>query len=96
VAHTGLDHLTTVADVWRELPMDKRLLMRWWRVPRDEIPQDTEARIDWLFSWWERIDAWVEEHRPEDLEKRHAVREAAQRTARRATTRARQVASRGA
>jgi hypothetical protein len=96
VAHTGLDHLTTVADVWRELPMDKRLLMRWWRVSRDEIPQDKEARIDWLFSWWERIDAWVEEHRPEDLGKRHVVRDAAQRTARRATARARQVAARGA
>ena len=68
--------------------MDKRLLMRWWRVPRDEIPQDKEARIDWLFSWWERIDAWVEEHRPEDLEKRHVVRDAAQQTARRTARRA--------
>ena len=24
VAHTGLDHLLTVGDIWRELPMDKR------------------------------------------------------------------------
>ena len=24
VAHTGLDHMLTVGDVWRELPMDKR------------------------------------------------------------------------
>ena len=39
VAHTGTDHLLTVGDVWRELPMDKRLLMRWWQVPRDEIPR---------------------------------------------------------
>ena len=31
VAHTGLDHLLTVADVWRELPMDKQIIMRWWR-----------------------------------------------------------------
>ncbi len=67
VAHTGLDHLLTVADVWRELPMDKQLVMRWWRVPREEIPAGREARIDWLFSWWEEIDRWVEEHRPVDL-----------------------------
>ena len=26
VAHTGLDHLVTVGDVWRELPMDKRII----------------------------------------------------------------------
>jgi 1-acyl-sn-glycerol-3-phosphate acyltransferase len=67
VAHTGLDHLSTVADVWRELPMDKQIIMRWWRVPREEIPSGRDERIDWLFSWWERIDEWVEEHRPVDL-----------------------------
>ncbi|WP_322920673.1 1-acyl-sn-glycerol-3-phosphate acyltransferase [Nocardioides renjunii] len=67
VAHTGLDHLLTVGDLWRELPMDKQLTMRWWQVPRAEIPEDREARIEWLYGWWERIDDWVEEHRPVDL-----------------------------
>ncbi len=67
VAHTGLDHLLTVRDIWRELPMDKQIIMRWWRVPREEIPDGREERIEWLFSWWERIDAWVAEHRPVDL-----------------------------
>jgi len=64
VAHTGLDHLLTVGDVWRELPMDKQLVMRWWEVPRSEIPHDREARIEWLFGWWEHIDRWVEDNRP--------------------------------
>ena len=59
VAHTGLDHLTTVGDLWREIPMDKRMVMRWWRVPREEIPEGREERIDWLFSRWERIDGWI-------------------------------------
>jgi 1-acyl-sn-glycerol-3-phosphate acyltransferase len=63
VAHTGLDHLLTVGDVWRELPMDRDIVMRWWRVPRSEIPPDRDGRIDWLFAWWERIDAWIEENR---------------------------------
>jgi 1-acyl-sn-glycerol-3-phosphate acyltransferase len=67
VAHTGLDHLLTVADVWRELPMDKQIVMRWWRVPRREIPEGREERIEWLFGWWERIDAWIAAHRPVDL-----------------------------
>jgi 1-acyl-sn-glycerol-3-phosphate acyltransferase len=67
VAHTGLDHLLTVADVWRELPMDKQLIMRWWRVPREEIPAGRDAQIDWLFTRWEEIDHWVERHRPVDL-----------------------------
>ncbi len=67
VAHTGLDHLLTVADIWRELPMDKQLVMRWWRVPRNEIPDGRDDRIDWLYSWWEEIDRWIAEHRPVDL-----------------------------
>lgn len=64
VAHTGLDHMLTVGEVWRELPMDKQIVMRWWQVPRDEIPADRDERIDWLFDWWERIDDWIVENRP--------------------------------
>jgi 1-acyl-sn-glycerol-3-phosphate acyltransferase len=67
VAHTGVDHMLTVADVWRELPMDKQIVMRWWEVARSEIPQGREERIDWLFGWWERVDAWIEQNRPEDV-----------------------------
>lgn len=74
VAHTGLDHLLTVGDLWRELPMDKELVMRWWRVPREEIPLGREERVDWLYSWWEDIDAWVEQHRPRDLPRRRTRR----------------------
>ncbi|GAA4287262.1 1-acyl-sn-glycerol-3-phosphate acyltransferase [Georgenia daeguensis] len=59
VAHTGLDRMVTVGDVWRELPMDKRIVMHGWQVPRDEIPLGREERIEWLYGWWERIDAWV-------------------------------------
>jgi 1-acyl-sn-glycerol-3-phosphate acyltransferase len=67
VAHTGLDHVMTVLDVWHSLPMDKHLLMGWWRVSRAEIPTDREERIDWLFDRWQRIDTWIDEHRPRDL-----------------------------
>jgi 1-acyl-sn-glycerol-3-phosphate acyltransferase len=64
VAHTGLDRMMTVADVWRELPMDKQLIMRFWSVPPDEVPAGEQERVDWLYDWWARIDAWIEENRP--------------------------------
>ncbi|HSE71038.1 MAG TPA: lysophospholipid acyltransferase family protein [Nocardioidaceae bacterium] len=76
VAHTGLDHMLTVGDLWRELPMDKQIVMRWWRVPRNEIPDGRDDRIDWLFSWWEDIDRWIDEHRPADLPPRRRKRPA--------------------
>lgn len=74
VAHTGLDHVLTLRDVWREIPMDKRIQMGWWRVPRTEIPEGREQQIEWLFDWWERIDLWVETHRPADLHPQSGIR----------------------
>ncbi|MCW2711833.1 MAG: phospholipid/glycerol acyltransferase [Marmoricola sp.] len=70
VAHTGLDHVVSIADVWHSLPMDKRLLMGWWRIPREEIPEDREGRIEWLFEWWTRVDEWIDENRPLELSRR--------------------------
>lgn len=59
IAHTGLDRMRTVGDIWRELPMDKRIVMHGWEVPRAEIPADEDERIDWLYRWWEHIDEWI-------------------------------------
>ena len=61
VGHTGLEHLSTVRDVWRGLPMDKTLHLRWWFVPADEVPREQEALTEWLYGWWATIDDWIEE-----------------------------------
>jgi 1-acyl-sn-glycerol-3-phosphate acyltransferase len=61
VAHTGLEHLDTVGDVWRHLPMDKTLHLRWWFVPAAEIPRDETDQVDWLYRWWGTVDAWIAE-----------------------------------
>jgi len=69
VAHTGLDRMLTVADVWRELPMDKRIVMRFWSVPPEEVPAGREERVEWLYDWWARIDEWIEANRPTTVAK---------------------------
>ncbi|MGH3942372.1 MAG: 1-acyl-sn-glycerol-3-phosphate acyltransferase [Pseudonocardiaceae bacterium] len=63
VAHAGLDHLYTVADIWRELPLDGTVRMRWWRVPAAEVPRNEDAQVDWLYRWWARIDDWIDDVR---------------------------------
>lgn len=68
VGHTGTDTLFTVADVWRALPLDGRIRMRWWQVPRSEVPDGEEERVAWLYAWWARIDEWIGEHREEHRE----------------------------
>ncbi|HEV3295688.1 MAG TPA: 1-acyl-sn-glycerol-3-phosphate acyltransferase [Streptosporangiaceae bacterium] len=66
VAHAGLDRLVSVADVWRSLPMDQLVRARWWRVPATEVPRgaDHESQVQWLYDWWQRIDAWISDHHP--------------------------------
>jgi len=67
VAHSGLDHLVSVADVWRALPMDSVVRMRWWQVPAADVPQGEVAQVEWLHDWWARIDDWIgRQQGPED------------------------------
>ena len=61
VAHTGVDRLLSLRDVWRALPLETTITMRWWNVDGDEVPQGEEARVEWLFGWWSRIDKWISE-----------------------------------
>ena len=61
VAHTGLDRLVSVRDVWRSLHFDMAVTARWWRVPAADVPREASRneQLDWLYDWWERIDDWI-------------------------------------
>jgi 1-acyl-sn-glycerol-3-phosphate acyltransferase len=63
VAHTGLDKLVSVRDVWQSLRTDVTVHARWWRVPAAEVPRgaDHETQVGWLYDWWERLDGWITE-----------------------------------
>jgi len=69
VAHTGLEDLITVGDIWRALPIEQSLKARWWRVPAAEVPRDLpeQEQVRWLYGWWTLIDAWIAENRPTPL-----------------------------
>jgi 1-acyl-sn-glycerol-3-phosphate acyltransferase len=62
VAHTGLEDLSSVVDLWRGTPMDASIRVKLWRVPASEVPEDDRAATEWLLGWWRRIDAWILEH----------------------------------
>jgi 1-acyl-sn-glycerol-3-phosphate acyltransferase len=70
VAHAGLDRLVSVADVWRSLPMDQVVHAKWWRVTAGQVPRaaDHETQVQWLYDWWQRIDAWITANRPENAQ----------------------------
>lgn len=58
VGHAGLEELSTMRDMWRGLPMDRRIVVRRWRVRAEDIPPP-EDREHWLYDRWEDIDAWL-------------------------------------
>lgn len=64
VGHTGLEHLSTAADLWDGLPMDSTVRLRWWFVPATEVPRERDAQEQWLYERWAEIDAWVASHQP--------------------------------
>jgi 1-acyl-sn-glycerol-3-phosphate acyltransferase len=66
VAHTGLDQLVSVRDVWRSLHSDMTVVAHWWHVPADRVPagSDRDAQLTWLYDWWQRIDEWITANRP--------------------------------
>jgi hypothetical protein len=83
VAHAGLDNIVTIGDVWGKFPIDQVIRARWWRVPSEQIPRaaDHEAQVQWLYGWWERIDAWITENRPGDVPQPAAAPAAGDETA---------------
>jgi 1-acyl-sn-glycerol-3-phosphate acyltransferase len=67
-AHVGFDGLSHVASVWGGGLVGITVRVAFWRIPAAEIPDGDEARVDWLFAQWRRVDDWVCAHRAEPCE----------------------------
>lgn len=65
VAHTGLDHMESVAAVWRSIPLVEPLEATWWTVPAARVPVGEKQRLEWLQDNWAEVDTWIDRHRPE-------------------------------
>jgi 1-acyl-sn-glycerol-3-phosphate acyltransferase len=61
MGHAGFP--TGLGEVWRALPERQTIEVKLWHEPPDSIPAGHDARIDWLFERWRRLDEWVEERR---------------------------------
>ena len=62
-AHTGLEGISHLEDLMSERLLGLAVRASLWRVPRAEIPDDADDRIDWLQSQWERVDRWIGDNR---------------------------------
>ncbi len=64
VAHTGLEDLSGLPALWRSVPLEHPIKVKYWRVQSHDIPRGPEEQNDWLYDWWERVDEWIGLHRP--------------------------------
>lgn len=67
VVHAGLDDLFSLQEIWRNIPLRRRVVGTYWVVPPEDVPTDPSAISAWLFDQWERADRWIERHRPEAI-----------------------------
>jgi 1-acyl-sn-glycerol-3-phosphate acyltransferase len=58
IAHTGLDKITSLRDLWRALPFDVPMRVRWW--PAARAPATEEDRLQWLTTEWAVVDEWID------------------------------------
>jgi len=63
MAHVGLEDVSHLRDVLRGGLVGRRIDVRFWRLPRADIPTEREAQIRWLDAAWQRMDDWIDERR---------------------------------
>jgi 1-acyl-sn-glycerol-3-phosphate acyltransferase len=62
-AHVGFDGIRSFNEFLSGGLVGQLVHIAYWIVPGGEVPADRDARIDWLFEQWRRVDAWVGAHK---------------------------------
>ncbi len=60
VGHIGFEGLATARAVLSGRLVGRTVKVRFWRIPRAEVPSAKDALVEWLWTRWEELDAWVD------------------------------------
>lgn len=66
-AHFGFDGVVDLRDFLGGSLVGRVVRVRFWRVPFASIPSTREARTEWLFEHWGRVDEWVGRQKQGDV-----------------------------
>jgi len=58
-AHRGLEGFAELPDIWRGGMVGRRPVLRFWRIPRADVPATEEERMNFLDAEWARVDAFT-------------------------------------
>ena len=59
-AHTGFEGAATFRDLLGGALVRREVQVAFWRVPFAQIPLERNARAEWLYQHWRRIDDWID------------------------------------
>lgn len=62
LAHTGLEGIEDLNDLWSGALIGRELRVHLWRVAAAAIPHEPAAREAWLDREWQRLDEWIDQH----------------------------------
>ncbi len=62
MGHVGFESLSTLADIRDSVPSTTPVRLKLWRIPREEVPEGAEDRIDWIYDLWAQLDDWIHEN----------------------------------
>lgn len=63
VAHSGLESFAKIADALSGDVVGSTVHILVWRVPAEDVPQEQEQRLLWLYAQWGRVSEFVATHR---------------------------------
>jgi 1-acyl-sn-glycerol-3-phosphate acyltransferase len=59
VAHSGLEGMNTVKEIWSGLRMDITVRARVWRYEVGDLPATDAGVGEWLYDRWEQMNTWL-------------------------------------
>lgn len=60
LGHVGFEGFSTVADLWRNVPLPRPISVRTWRFAAKDIPTGRRERVNWLYLRWQQLDEWID------------------------------------
>lgn len=64
--HTGFESTMSMSELWRGDLVGKRVRVRFWTVPFEQIPEGQEALSTWMWDEWAKANAILQEWRDDE------------------------------
>ncbi|UCH28616.1 MAG: hypothetical protein JSV06_10090, partial [Myxococcales bacterium] len=58
-AHTGLEAFAKIEDLLSGVVVGSTVRAKLWRIDSDDIPNEDDERLRWLYAQWEKVDEFI-------------------------------------